>query len=90
MLRQLLPCTIVYMALHIADKEVSDLMTQYSRVTGMSKTEALRRLLQEALLRQSMNSDLQDFDTVARQLIERNKHLNLPPVSKEEMDSIFE
>ena len=79
MLRQLLPCTIVYMALHIADKEVSDLMTQYSRVTGMSKTEALRRLLQEALLRQSMNSDLQDFDTVARQLIERNKHLNLPP-----------
>lgn len=39
----------MYMALHIADEEVSELMNQYAELTGMSKTESLRRLLKTAL-----------------------------------------
>ena len=79
----------MYMAIHISDNEVSELMVQYAQVTGMSKTEVLRRLLREGLLRQKLSHG-EDFDTVARRLIRKNKHLNLPPVSKDEMDSIFE
>ncbi|HEX4170563.1 MAG TPA: type II toxin-antitoxin system VapB family antitoxin [Bryobacteraceae bacterium] len=78
------------MALHIADSEVSRLMTEYAQQTGMSKTEALRRLLREAVQREKGKQLKADFKNVAYRIVEKNRPLNLPPLTKEEADSIFE
>ncbi len=77
------------MALHIADTEVSDLMALYSNVTGMSKTEALRRLLKDALSKQDLSHKPKPtFRKVAEEIMRKNA--GLTPVTKEEVDSIFE
>ena len=78
------------MALHIADVEVSALLTEYTKVTGMSKTEAMRRLLREAVQEQRRQQNKADFVAVAKRIVEKNRRLNLPPLTKEEQDAIFE
>jgi hypothetical protein len=81
------------MALHINDPEVTDLMNRYVKATGMSKTEALRRLLRVAVEQQEIGRDKKDkkeFAEVARRIMEKNRKLNLPPITKEEADAIFE
>ncbi len=78
------------MALHIADPEVSELMAAYAGATGMSKTEALRRLLREALAQQKRNELKADFKQVAYRIAAKNRARKLSPVTKEEADSIFE
>jgi hypothetical protein len=81
------------MALHINDAEVTDLMNRYVKATGMSKTEALRRLLRAAVEQQDIGKDTKDkkaFAEVARRIMEKNRQLNLPPITKEEADAIFE
>ncbi|MFL6417451.1 MAG: type II toxin-antitoxin system VapB family antitoxin [Bryobacteraceae bacterium] len=83
-------CTIVYMALHINDPEVTDLMNRYVKATGMSKTEALRRLLRTAVQQEEGADKKARFGAVARQIIEKNRKLNLKPFTKEEVDEIFE
>jgi hypothetical protein len=85
-----LKCTIVYMAIHIADSEVTNLMNEYVKATGMSKTEALRRLLRGALQQEERKHNKANFEKVARRIIEKNRALNLAPVTKEEADNIFE
>lgn len=78
------------MALHINDPEVTDLMNRYVKATGMSKTEALRRLLRVAVQQQEIGADKKEFAEVARRIVEKNRKLNLPPITKEEADAIFE
>ncbi len=78
------------MALHINDPEVTDLMNRYVKATGMSKTEALRRLLRAAVRDEEQAYKNERLEAVARRIMEKNRKLNLPPITKEEADSIFE
>lgn len=78
------------MAIHINDPEVTDLMNRYVKATGMSKTEALRRLLRVAVQEEERGYKNEQLEIVARRIIEKNRKLNLPPITKEEADSIFE
>jgi hypothetical protein len=78
------------MALHIADPEVTRLMNEYVKVTGLSKTESLRRLLRQALQEQRRNKNKTAFADAARRITEKNRALNLAAVTKQEADSIFE
>ena len=78
------------MALHINDPEVTDLMNRYVKATGMSKTEALRRLLRVAVLEQEQTYRNEQLEAVARRIMEKNRKRNLPPITKEEADAIFE
>lgn len=78
------------MALHINDPEVTDLMNRYVKATGMSKTEALRRLLRVAVEEKEQTNKKAEFGAVAREIVEKNKKLNLKPFTKEEIDEIFE
>jgi hypothetical protein len=65
-------------------------MNEYVKVTGMSKTEALRRLLRDALEQQKRRQNKASFEKVAHRIIEKNRALNIAPVTKEEADSVFE
>jgi hypothetical protein len=78
------------MALHIDDPEVTDLMNRYVKATGMSNTEALRRLLRNAVQQEEAGKDKKEFEAVARRIMEKNRKLNLPPITNEEADAIFE
>lgn len=78
------------MALHLADPEVTELMNEYAKETGMSKTEALRRLLREALNQQKRRKNKAAFERVAHRIIKKNRARNLAPITREEVDKIFE
>jgi hypothetical protein len=78
------------MALHFADPEVTELMNEYVKETGMSKTEALRRLLRDALAQQKRRRNKAAFEKVAHRIIKKNRARNLPPITREEVDNIFE
>ncbi len=78
------------MAIHIADREVSDLMTKYSEATGMSKTEALRRLLRSAVEQIDGKERKQRLRQVANAIRVKNRKLGLSPITKQEADAIFE
>lgn len=78
------------MAIHIADPEVTKLMNEYVKATGMSKTEALRRMLRDALEQQKRRQNKANFEKVAHRIIEKNRALNIASVTKEEADNIFE
>jgi hypothetical protein len=78
------------MALHINDAEVTDLMNRYVKATGMSKTEALRRLLRAAVQEKEGAVKKAEFGAVAREIVAKNSKLNLKPFTKEEIDEIFE
>jgi hypothetical protein len=81
---------MLYMALHVADPEVTKLMNEYVKETGMSKTEALRRLLRDALDRQKRRKAKASFENVAHRIINKNRTRNITPITKEEVDKIFE
>lgn len=82
------------MALHIADPEVSALMTEYVKATGMSKTEALRRLLRDAVQEiaqhEARKQKKAKFREVAYSIMEKARQQNQPPHTKEEADALFE
>jgi hypothetical protein len=78
------------MALHINDPEVTDLMNRYVKATGMSKTEAARRLLRAAVQQEERAGKNEKLEAVGRRIMEKNRKRNLPPITKEEADAIFE
>lgn len=78
------------MAIHINDPEVTDLMNRYVKATGMSKTEALRRLLRTAVQNEEQAYKNERLQAVASRIMEKNRTRNLPPITKEEADAIFE
>ncbi len=80
----------MYMALHIADPEVSALMTEYVKATGMSKTEALRRLLRDAVQQETQKQKKSKFREVAYSIMEKARQQKQPPHTKEEADALFE
>ncbi len=64
-------------------------MTMYSKLTGMSKTEALRRLLKDALSKQDVpQKPKPTFRKVAEEIMKKNA--GSTPITKEKIDSIFE
>lgn len=79
----------LYMALHIADSEVDQLMTELARIDNLSKTEALRRLLRRELDDRKLRERRRAFSGVATYIAESARQKDLPRVTKEEMDSLW-
>ncbi len=77
------------MALHIADPEVSRLATDLARLENTTKTEALRRVLRQALADREIAEKRKGFREFAYKMIEDTRKLNLPPVTKKEMDDLW-
>jgi hypothetical protein len=80
----------MYVALHIADPEVSALMAKYVEVTGMSKTEALRHLLRDAIQQEMRKQKKSRFREIAYGIMEQARKENQKPYTKEESDALFE
>ena len=82
-------CINLYMALHIADAEVSRLASELAKIEQTSKTEALRRLLREALQERSLAAKRQDFRQVAFRIAANSQKRGVHPVTKEDMDALW-
>ena len=79
----------MYMALHIADREVSQLADQLAALDKTTKTEALRRLLRREIEERKVREQRRKFTAVARQIIKEARAQNLKPVTKEERDRLW-
>ena len=79
----------MYMALHIADAEVSELATEFAKMEGTTKTEALRRLLREAVAERKKQEKREGFFELGIKIGEQARRRGLPPVTKEEMDDLW-
>ena len=77
------------MALHIADSEVSNLATELAKLEHTSKTEALRRVLREAVAHRNRRSRADGFEQVARRIAADARQNAVLPVTKEEMDQLW-
>ena len=77
------------MALHIADPEVSRLAADLARLENTTKTEALRRVLRQAVADREIAEKRKGFREFAYKMIEDTRKLNLPPVTKKEMDDLW-
>ena len=77
------------MAVHIADSQVTTLLTQYAELTGMSKTESLRRLLtKEVLAAQQKQYDSSAALAFGARLIKSAREKGIQPYSKQEADAM--
>jgi hypothetical protein len=79
----------MYMALHIADPEVSRLAADLARLENTTKTEALRRVLRQAIADREMAEKRKGFREFTYKLIEDARKRNLPPMTKQEMDNLW-
>ncbi len=79
----------MYMALHIADPEVSRLAADLARLENTTKTEALRRALRQAIADHEIAEKRKSFREVAYRIASEARNLNLPPVTKKEMDDLW-
>ena len=79
----------MYMALHIADPEVSRLAADLARLENTTKTEALRRVLRQAVADHKTAEKRKDFREVAYRIAAEARKLNIPPVTKKEMDDLW-
>jgi hypothetical protein len=84
-----IPMYNMYMALHIADPEVSDLVTDLAKLEGASKTETLRRLLRKAMAERQKDKARAGFREFAAGLVVTARRKNLSPSSKQEMDNLW-
>ncbi len=78
------------MPMHITDPEISALMAEYVKVTGISETEALRYLLRDAVQQEARKQKKTKFREVAYRIMEKARQENQPPHTKEEADALFE
>ncbi len=78
------------MALHIADAEVSRLVTDLARIEKTNKTEALRRLLRQAVTERQLAAKRKDFREVALRIAANSQRKRVPPVTKEEIDALWD
>ena len=60
------------------------------KATGMSKTEALRRLLRDAVQQEARKQKKSKFREVAYRIMEQARQENQKPYTKEEADALFE
>jgi hypothetical protein len=79
----------MYMALHIADAEVSNLAAEFAKMEGATKTEALRRLLREAVAERKKRAKRSGFRELAQTIAEQARREGVKPVTKEEMDHLW-
>jgi hypothetical protein len=79
----------MYMALHIADSEVSALAAELARLDKISKTEMLRRLLRREVVERKLREQRQQFLGLATQIIQESRDEGQQPVTKDEMDELW-
>jgi antitoxin VapB len=79
----------MYMALHIADPEVSKLADQLAALDKTTKTEALRRLLKREIEERRVREKRKKFTAIAREVIQEARAQKIKPVTKEEMDQLW-
>ena len=77
------------MALHITGPEVSRLAADLARLENTKKTETLRRVLRQAVADREIAEKRKGFRELAYKMIEETRKLNLPPVTKKEMDDFW-
>jgi len=79
----------MYMALHIADPEVSQLAADLAKLENTTKTEALRRLLRSAVKAKQISAKREGFREFASGIAAEARAKNIQPVTKEEMDDLW-
>lgn len=77
------------MALHIADPEVSRLAADLAALECTTKTEALRRVLRDAVKAKQLSVKRQGFRELASRIIADARKQKIQPVTKEEMDNLW-
>jgi hypothetical protein len=80
----------MYMALHIADPEVTRLVTELAKAERTTKTEALRRLLRKTMTEREKAEARAGFREFALGLMAEARRKKTAPASKAEMDSLWE
>lgn len=79
----------MYMALHIADNEVSALATEFAQLEGTTKTEALRQLLRAVVMERKKREKRAGFLELAEKISEQARRERIKPVTKKEMDDLW-
>jgi antitoxin VapB len=82
-------CTMVYMALHIADAEVSRLATALAKLERTTKTEAVRRALRQTLADRRREAKRRGFREFAQGLVAEASRQGAAPATKQEMDDLW-
>ena len=77
------------MALHIADEEVTQLVNDLARLEAATKTEALRRVLRDAVQQRKAAAKRHDFREFALRIAADAKSKGVRPVSKQEIDELW-
>jgi hypothetical protein len=77
------------MALHVADPEVSKLVTKLAKLEKTTKTEILRRVLRKALEGRQRAEKRKKFFEVAMRVGDEARRRGIKPVTKEEMDWLW-
>jgi hypothetical protein len=77
------------MALHVADPEVSKLVTKLAKLEKISKTEVLRRVLRKAMEERERAEKRKHFYEVATRVGDEARRRGIKPVTKEEMDWLW-
>ncbi len=80
----------MYMALHIADSEVSRLVTDLARIEKTTKTEALRQLLRQAVRERQLATKRKDFREVASRIAASSQKKGVLSVTKKDMDDLWD
>ena len=84
-----IPCTMMYMALHIADAEVSRLASALAKLDRTTKTEAVRRALRQTLAERRREAKRKGFREFAQGLVAAAREQEAAPVTKQEMDDLW-
>ncbi|HEY6989244.1 MAG TPA: type II toxin-antitoxin system VapB family antitoxin [Bryobacteraceae bacterium] len=82
-------CTMMYMALHIADAEVNRLATTLAKLDRTTKTEAVRRALVQTLDTRRRAAKRKGFREFAQKLVLEAREQALRPTTKQEMDDLW-
>ena len=80
----------MYMALHIADPEVTELVTELAKSEGTNKTEALRRLLRKTMAARQKAMTRAGFREFAAGLMAEARLKRIAPATKAEIDDLWE
>jgi len=79
----------MYMALHVADAEVTRLVADLARMENTTKTEVLRRVLRAAISQRQKEAKRKDFREFALRLIAEGRKQKIRPVTKKERDELW-
>ena len=80
----------MYMALHIADTDVTRLVADLAKSEGTTKTEALRRLLRKTMAERQKDMTRAGFREFALGLMAEARLKRIARAGKAEMDDLWE